>query len=148
MKFLFLFLFVFLISFIENKKLKPVRVHKVKKIGKSNGHVHHAGIQHNHPHRAKHTAYKLIQPTVPYPLYSPPFVGVDNGQIPTVDQVALIMDWLNKIISTIDVFMRLQATYPDGSVEQAQMIKNVYPPLRILLAADYANEYKKNKTKE
>lgn len=149
MKLLFLFLLLISFSFIGAKKLKPVRIHKPKKLLKSLGnskaphnHVHHAGIQHSRPHHSKHKAHRLIQPTTPQPLYSPPFVGADSGQIPTVDQVVLIMDWLTKVISTVDVFLRLQATYPDGSIEQRQMVKNVYPPLRILLAADYTSEYK------
>ena len=136
---------------IHVKKIKPVHVHKLKggqivsKIFKGNTHykhVHHAGIHHSRPHHSKHKAHKLIQPTTPLPLYSPPFIGVDNGQIPTIEQVALIVDWLTKVTSTIDVFLRLQATYPDGSQEQKQMVKNVYPPLRVLLAANYAHEYK------
>lgn len=129
---------------VKLHKPKPVHVHKAKlhKAHHGHKHVHHAGVHHSRPHHSKHKARKLIQPTTPLPLYSPSFIGVDNGQIPTVDQAALILDWLTKITSTIDVFLRLQATYPEGSQEQRQMVKNVYPPLKILLAANYAHEYK------
>ena len=132
---LHLFIFLFLIistTFVEGKKrgihIRKIKSpkHKIKHPRSHHHHVHHAGIH----------------PTIPLPLYSPPFVGVDNGQIPTVEQVSMILDWLKKVTSTIDVFLRLQATYPDGSDEQRQMIKNVYPPLKVLLAANYAHEYK------
>ena len=148
---LHLFIFLFLIistTFVEGKKrgihIRKIKSpkHKIKHPRSHHHHVHHAGIHHNRPHHSKHKAHKLVQPTIPLPLYSPPFVGVDNGQIPTVEQVSMILDWLKKVTSTIDVFLRLQATYPDGSDEQRQMIKNVYPPLKVLLAANYAHEYK------
>lgn len=128
----------------HSHKAKHAHVHKAKlhKAHHGHKHVHHAGVHHSRPHHSKHKARKLVQPTTPLPLYSPPFIGTDNGQIPTVDQVALILDWLTKITSTIDVFLRLQATYPEGSQEQRQMVKNVFPPLKVLLAANYAHEYK------
>lgn len=138
-------LFILLFSFlIEGKKRRhhKTKAHHHHKGAAHHKHVHHAGIHHARAHHSKHKSQKLIQPANPLPLYSPPFIGVDNGQIPTIDQVALIVDWLNKVTSTIDVFLRLQATYPDGSEEQKQMIKNVYPPLKVLLAANYANDYK------
>lgn len=134
-------LFILLFSLIIESKRHGIKALHLQ-------HVHYGGIQYTLTHHSKYQTQKLIQPTAPLPLYSPPFVGVDNGQIPTIDQVALIIDWLNKITSTIDVFLRLQATYPDGSKEQKQMIKNVYPPLKVLLAANYAYEYKTGTTTE
>jgi hypothetical protein len=107
-------------------------------------HQHHAGIHHEKPHYVKHTTPGVVQSTKPVPLYSPPFVGLQDGQIPTDAQVDLIVDWLSKIGATIDVFLRLQGTFPDGSKEQRQLVKNVYPPLRVLLEAQYAYQFKTN----
>lgn len=73
-------------------------------------------------------------------------MGLENGQIPTDSQVDLIIDWLTKIGSTIDVFMRLQGTYPEGSRQQQHVIKNVYPPLRVLLESQYFYEFHNHQT--
>lgn len=153
--FLFLFflllLFVLLLTDAKKHGIKKIKVHKPKikthkpkikihkpKIKKS--HVHHAGLHHHTKHHKKHS-HKVIQSTTPVPLYSPPFNGTDNAQIPIDSQVVLILDWLSKVGATVDVFLRLKDTHPDGSTEQRQLIKNVYPPLRILLEAHYAHEH-------
>lgn len=134
---------------IEAKKHGGIKVHKIKKpklkvskikVHPKKQHVHHPGLHHHTKHHKKHS-HKVIQSTTPVPLYSPPFNGTDTGQIPTDSQVDLILDWLSKVGATIDVFLRLKDTHPDGSTEQRQLIKNVYPPLRILLEAHYAHEH-------
>jgi hypothetical protein len=115
-------------------KVGKVKVANIKG-GKGHKHVHHKGIQHKKPETIKPMPRPLIHSTTPAALYSPPFVGIDNGQIPHDNQVDLILDYLSKIESTIDVFLRLQGTYPDGSDEQRLVVKNIYPPLRVLLEA-------------
>lgn len=113
--------------------------------GGGHKHVHHKGIQHNKPKTIKPMSPPLIHSTIPAAIYSPPFEGIETGQIPHDDQVALILDHLSKIGSTIDVFLRLTGTYPDGSKEQGHLIKNVYPPLRVLLEAQHSHEFSINK---
>lgn len=119
----------------HEKVAKPHK-HKHKHI-----HVHHKGIHHDVPKTVKPMPPPLIHSTTPAVRYSPPFVGIDNGQIPHDNQVDLIIDYLAKIESTIDVFLRLQDTYPDGSHEQRLVVKNLYPPLRVLLEAQHTQEY-------
>ena len=130
-------------------KLKGKKgVHLKKGGGRGGGghkHVHHKGIQHKKPKTIKPMPPPLIHSTIPAALYSPPFEGIDTGQIPHDDQVVLILDYLSKIGSTIDVFLRLRGTYPDGSKEQRHLIKNVYPPLRVLLEAQHSHEFSINK---
>lgn len=128
---------------VEGKKKRGIKFHKAHPHHHAHkAHIHHVGAHHHSKHHRKHTAPPLIQSTTPVPLYSPPFVGIENGQIPTDSQVALIMDWLAKVGSTVDVFLRLQGTYPEGSQEQRQLVKNVYPPLRVLLESQYSYEFK------
>ena len=126
---------------IKPLKLKPLKIHHLKPIKMQ---IHHKGIHHAAAHHRKHFSGKVIQATEPVPLYSPPFNGTDTGQIPLDSQVVLIADWLSKVGATIDVFLRLQSTFPDGSLEQRRMIKNVYPPLRILLEAQHLDDFKNN----
>ena len=110
------------------------------------GYIHHTGIQHSQPQIIKPIPPPLIQSSTPSALYSPPFDGgLETGQIPTDEQVVLILDWLSKVGSTIDVFLRLQGTYPDESKEQRHLVKNVYPPLRVLLEAQHAHEFSLSK---
>lgn len=164
--FIFLLLLISLLSVVEAKhKSKGVKMPKIKKSHKSHKahkahkshkahkghkkaqkkshkHVHHAGIQHSTPQIVKPMPPPLIQSSIPAALYSPPFEGLETGQIPNDDQVALILDWLSKIGSTIDVYLRLQGTYPDGSKDQRNLVKNVYPPLRVLLEAQHSYDFK------
>lgn len=129
-----------------NKKLHSHKGHKKshkKSNKKSHKHVHHAGIQHGTPQTIKPMPPPLIQSSIPAAIYSPPFEGLETGQIPNDDQVVLILDWLSKIGSTIDVYLRLQETYPDGSKDQRNLVKNVYPPLRVLLEAQHTHDFKK-----
>ena len=153
---IFFILFVTFIVEAKNSGAKKKSVGKIKlkgKKGKSHKkggggghkHVHHKGIQHKKPKTIKPMPPPLIHSTIPAALYSPPFEGIDTGQIPHDDQVILILDYLSKIGSTIDVFLRLQGTYPDGSKEQRHLIKNVYPPLRVLLEAQHSHEFSINK---
>lgn len=127
--------------------IKMAKHHKHKKahikIAKphTHKHVHHKGIHHDKPKTVKPMPPPLIHSATPAVRYSPPFTGIDNGQIPHGNQVDLILDYLTKIESTIDVFLRLQGTYPDGSQEQRLVVKNVYPPLRVLLEAQHTHDY-------
>lgn len=125
----------------KSHKIKMHKGHK-KAHKKSHKHVHHAGIQHSTPQTVKPMPPPLIQSSIPAALYSPPFEGLETGQIPNDDQVVLILDWLSKIGSTIDVYLRLQGTYPDGSKDQRNLVKNVYPPLRVLLEAQHSHDFK------
>lgn len=150
--FLIIVLFLSVLDARKHKGIKKIKVHKIKthkikapKIHLKHTHahhVHHAGLHHHTKHHKKPNGPKVIQSTTPVPLYSPPFIGTDTGQIPTDSQVDLIIDWLSKVGATIDVFLRLKDTFPDESTEQRQMIKNVYPPLRILLEAQNAHEFR------
>lgn len=107
-------------------------------------HIHHfGGLQFQTKHHSQYIPPPaVIQSTDPVPQFSPPFTGTDTASIPTDSQVDLIVDWLSKVGFTIDIFLRMQLTYPEGSVEQRNLIKNVYPPLRVLLEAQYAHEFK------
>ena len=108
-------------------------------------HIHHfGGLHFQAKHHSQYTAppQTSIQSADPDPQFSPPFTGTNTASIPTDSQVDLIVDWLSKVGFTIDIFLRMQLMYPEGSVEQRNLIKNVYPPLRVLLEAQYAHEFK------
>lgn len=87
----------------------------------------------------------LLQSTTPIPLFSPSFNGTDTALIPTDDQVNLIIDWLSKIKTTIDVFFRMKSVYSKNTEDERSIVKNTFPPLRVLLEAQYIYNLQKNR---
>ena len=75
------------------------------------------------------------------PLFSPGFNGTDTGQVPADFQVQLIEEWLKRIKIVCDVFLSMAQVHSDPE-EQRQVIRNIYPPVRILLEANYAHSVK------
>ena len=140
-------------------KLKPLHVHKVKhghshkakhahvhkaklhKAHHGHKHVHHAGVHHSRPHHSKHKARKLVQPTTPFP--STPLHR--HRQRPNPHRRSSRPHPRLAHQNHFDYRRVFEAAgYLSGRVleEQRQMVKNVFPPLKVLLAANYAHEYK------
>ena len=71
--------------------------------------------------------------------YSPPFLGPDTGILPSDYQLAIITSYLNNIKTTMDVFLRMIAIKDGDDEAQCDILKNIYPPMRVLLEAEYAH---------
>lgn len=113
---------------VHIKKAKPLKMHKLKvhKI-----HPIHLGRRHKHHHHDT-----IVQAYNPH--FSPNFTATDSGIVPADPQVDLIVDWLKRIKTVCDVFLSMVNVHPEGSEEQRKIIRDLFPPIRVLLEADYA----------
>lgn len=114
---------------IKPVKIKPVKIPKAHKI-----HAVHVGRKHHKHH--KHHKHNIHQAIVP--MFSPAFNGTDTSQVPADFQVELIQDWLKRIKIVCDVFLSMVEVQSSDPEQQRHLIRNLYPPIRVLLEADYA----------
>lgn len=115
---------------IKTKKPKPIKVKpiKIKPI-----HSKAPKIKTGKKHKKKQ---KINQAIVP--MFSPGFNGTDTGQVPADFQVQLIEDWLKRIRTVCDFFLNMVQVQEDIE-DQRQVIRSIFPPVRVLLEADYAH---------
>ncbi len=122
---------------IRIKKPKPIRIKpiKIKPIKMPKIHAVHIGKKHHH--KKKHDNSNQVMQAI-VPLFSPPFNGTDTGQVPADSQVDLIEDWLKRIKIVCDTFLGMVQVHSDIE-DQRKIIHNIYPPIRVILEADYAH---------
>jgi hypothetical protein len=137
LKYLLLFFFCFILLVeakkkmrkIKIKKPKPIKIKKPRPIKAHKIHAVHVG--------KKHRRHKKVH-QVMVPRFSPGFNGTDTGQVPADSQVELIEDWLKRIKIVCDVFLSMVEVHADDD-ERRNLIRNLFPPVRVLLEADYAH---------
>lgn len=114
---------------VHIKKAKPIKMHKLK-VHK----IHPIRIGKRHKHHHHNTIVQAYNPH-----FSPNFTATDSGIVPADPQVDLIVDWLKRIKTVCDVFLSMVDVHPEGSEERRKIIRSLFPPIRVLLEADYAH---------